>query len=228
MEEFVKKNHVNVHQSRGEIIEVTPQVISEISGILSEWELINKGHINFHEVINSFHQRNERKPILQVHNGSTKGINRSSMDEPWKTAVLWLMKFFTYEGQDGTMLVPSMRLLIHLRYANTRPEAWVNLPSFLFLQISSMVARVKEKDGHIKYPGLIHIIVKHHFLKNEVGKEKWLEFLSSPVNRAKKGSMLKSLKIEKGEPSKKGVKRASGNFEIMEEGPSHKKGKNSK
>ena len=33
-----------------------------------------------------------------------KGVNISSLDEPWKTIVLWLMKFFTCEGQYNTML----------------------------------------------------------------------------------------------------------------------------
>lgn len=199
--------HVNFTRVGVELIEVTSQVISELLRIPVEGELINKGHTNFDEVISLFYKGNEKQPELHIHKGITKGVNRSSLEEPWKTTVLWLMKFFICEGQYGIVLGLGMRLLIHLRYANTRPEAQVNL-RFLFSHISSMTARVKEKDGHIKYPSLIHLIEKHHFLKKELGKEQWLNFFSSPIRKVKKGPMLKSLKIEKGEPSSKKKKRA--------------------
>lgn len=72
--------------------------------------------------------------------------------------------------------------MVHLRYANTRQEARVNLPAFLFSQIVSVISRVKENGSQIKYHTLIHLILKHHFLMKESGKEKWLDFLSSPIN----------------------------------------------
>lgn len=108
VEELMENFHVNVTRVGGEIIEVTPQVISKILGNPIEGELIKKGHINFYEVINSFQEGNERRLELQIHKGSTKGVNRSSLDEPWKMIVLWLMKSFTCEGQYDTVLGQGM------------------------------------------------------------------------------------------------------------------------
>lgn len=90
------------------MIEVIPQVISEISSIPTEGGLINKGHINFDEVINAFHEGNERRSKLQIHKGSMKGVSKSNLDKRWKTIALWLMKFFTCEGQYDIVLGPGM------------------------------------------------------------------------------------------------------------------------
>lgn len=54
--EFILNFHVNVTRVGGEIIEVTPQVISEIYVISLEGESINKGHTNFEEVVSLFHE----------------------------------------------------------------------------------------------------------------------------------------------------------------------------
>ena len=55
-----------------------------------------------------------------------------------------------------------------------------------------MISRVKEKGNQIKYHSQIHLIVKHHFLKKEYGKEKWLESLSLPIKKKmKKGPITK-------------------------------------
>lgn len=88
-----------------------------------------------------------------------------------------------------------------------------------------MISRVKEKGIQIKYHSLIHLIVKHHFLKKEFGKEKWLKFLSSPIKKIKKGPMTKRVKIEKGELSQIKTKREIGESRLVEGDTSNKKRK---
>lgn len=66
----------------GEIIEVNPQIISELSGILVEGELVNKAHINLEDLVNAFYDVNEWQIELQIHKGNTKGVSRENMDEP--------------------------------------------------------------------------------------------------------------------------------------------------
>lgn len=50
---------MNATRVRGEVIEVNPQVISKLSGIPAEGELVNKGNINLEEIVNAFHEGNE-------------------------------------------------------------------------------------------------------------------------------------------------------------------------
>lgn len=164
--EFVTNFNVNVTRVRGEIIKVTLEIISEISRIPNEGKPVNKGQVKFEKLVAAFHHEPKRRPEIQTHKGDHRGIACNSLDKPWRTIASCFMKFFTCNGQYGTILGPGMQFLIHLRYGQTNPSVRINFPTFLFQKISSMILRVKARgESSLKYQGLIHLIIKYHFLK---------------------------------------------------------------
>lgn len=131
---------------RGRKITVLDVVIAEVSGLLAEGLVWANKLLKFHDAIETF--KDEGQELIK----KGKGIQPSSLGEPWGELARIVQNYITCDGHKDVVRLHQLKLLAVLKQ-----KCSVNLPALLNFLGHDMAERLR-RSQHIE------IVVSQHCL----------------------------------------------------------------
>jgi len=145
---------------RGIKIPITTEILARVTGLEEEGEAWFERRKPFASLREEF-VHGTREILI----GDNKGIQRGSLEEPWRHVAFIIQKFLTYEGRFELLFGYHLRLSIHLRH-----QRCVNMSYFLLHSLKLMSSKAKGSltpETNITHHGLIKLIVKDALLNTK-------------------------------------------------------------
>ena len=136
---------------------VTDAVINEVSGLLAEGTIWSQKHVLLQDAVENFKDEGEQV----VRKG--KGIQPSSLAEPWRELASIIQRYITYDGCRDVVRPRQLKLLVFLKQKLT-----VNLPSLLNSLLHDTAVRIRwfrHPEAVISHDGLIRLIISHSLVQ---------------------------------------------------------------
>jgi len=145
---------------RGRRIIVSDAVIAEVSGMLAKGEVWSKKNIMLHDAVEIF--RDAGQELTK----KGKGIQPSSLGEPWGELARFVHRYITCDGRQDVVRPHQLKLLVVLNQKFT-----VNLPSLLNSLLHDTTDRIRwaqRRDIVVSHRCLIRLIVSHNLAQQNL------------------------------------------------------------
>jgi len=135
---------------------ISEGLISEVSGLPLEGEVVCREKTNQVEQLSKFIRDNETFCWLQ------SGIARESLPKPWDRVAIQIMKYLTLEGKYRKLFGYHLAILNSIRNNET-----INVPLFLFKSMEKSVKTIKLGKGKLPlHQGLLNLLFQFEKAKS--------------------------------------------------------------
>ncbi|KAH9295630.1 hypothetical protein KI387_039218, partial [Taxus chinensis] len=115
LEEFLDNFESTCSQVGGRWVEITSQVISDLSG-LPDFGLKVMTNAPLQSMIALFHEEGEAFPeVILTPLGIQKGVKQMILPDIWSEIAKWVNRYFICDGQDSVRGGDALKMIIHLK-----------------------------------------------------------------------------------------------------------------